>query len=88
LDEKYKTTLFFGVKLLKCPFEKKNQFKNTPKNDIVLKRKKKKEKEEEEQWGSLACSLGDCRLPNAFGGPKKFHHFSSHIFFNLPTIQN
>jgi hypothetical protein len=54
LDEKYKTTSFFGVKLLQCPCGKKNQFKKYPKYDIVLKKKrkkkkkKKKKKEEEE----------------------------------------
>jgi hypothetical protein len=42
LDGKYKTTSFFGVKLLKCPFEKKINLKNAPKNNVVLKRKKKK----------------------------------------------
>jgi ssDNA-binding Zn-finger/Zn-ribbon topoisomerase 1 len=44
LDEKYKTTSFFGVKLLKCSFrkKKKNQLKKCPKKDIVLKKKKKK----------------------------------------------
>jgi hypothetical protein len=30
LDEKYKTTSFFGVKLLKYPFGKKIILKNTP----------------------------------------------------------
>jgi hypothetical protein len=67
LDGKYKTTSFFGVKLLKCPFEKKINLKMSPKNGVILKKKKKKEKkkkerkkeEEEERWGSLACSLGE-----------------------------
>jgi hypothetical protein len=52
LDGKYKTTLFFGVKLLKCPFEKKNQFKKCPPKTtsfLIEKKKKKKEKEEEEE---------------------------------------
>jgi hypothetical protein len=49
LDGKYKTTSFFGVKLLKCPFGKKNQFKKYPKYDIVFKKKKRKKKEEEEE---------------------------------------
>jgi hypothetical protein len=45
LDEKYKMISFFGVKLLKCHLEKKNQFKKCPhKNDVVLKKKKKKKK--------------------------------------------
>jgi hypothetical protein len=52
--------------------KKKINLKTTPKNDVVLKKKKKKKKKEEEEewWGSLACSLGDCRLPNAFGDLK------------------
>jgi predicted acetyltransferase len=58
---KYKTTSFFGVKLLKCSFRKKNQLKKYPEKDIVLKRKKKKKKkkkeEEEERWGSSAPNL-------------------------------
>jgi hypothetical protein len=49
LDGKCKTTSFFEVKLLKCPFEGKNNLKNVPpppppKNDVVLKKKKKKKK--------------------------------------------
>jgi hypothetical protein len=36
-------TLFFEVKLLKCPFkEKKLNLKTTPKNVVVLKKKKKR----------------------------------------------
>jgi hypothetical protein len=48
LDEKYKTTSFFGVKLLKYPFEKKNQFKNTTQKRCRFEKKKKEE--EEEEW--------------------------------------
>jgi hypothetical protein len=50
LDEKCKTTSFFEVKLLKCHFEEKNQFKNYPKNVVLEKKKKKKEEKEEEGW--------------------------------------
>jgi hypothetical protein len=47
LDEKCKTMSFFEVKLLKCPFEGKNQFKKCPpppqkKNDVVLKKEKRR----------------------------------------------
>jgi hypothetical protein len=42
LDEKCKTTSFFEVKLLKCHFEEKNQFKNYPKNVVLEKKKKEK----------------------------------------------
>jgi hypothetical protein len=44
LDEKYKTMSFFGVKLLKCPFEKKNQFKKYPQKRHRFEKKKKKKK--------------------------------------------
>jgi hypothetical protein len=45
LDEKCKTMSFFKVKLLKYPFEEKNQFKKCPpKNDVVLGKKKRKRK--------------------------------------------
>jgi hypothetical protein len=43
LDEKYKTTSFFGVKSLKCPFEKKINLKNTPQKRHRFEKKKKKE---------------------------------------------
>jgi hypothetical protein len=43
--ENTKRRYFFGVKLLKCPFEKKN-LKIPPQNDIVLKKKKEEEEEE------------------------------------------
>jgi hypothetical protein len=42
LDVKCKTTSFFEIKLLKCPFEEKINLKTTPKNDFVLRKKKKK----------------------------------------------
>jgi hypothetical protein len=45
LDGKCKTTSFFEVKLLKCPFEKeKNKIKCPPKNNVVLRKKKKNKK--------------------------------------------
>jgi hypothetical protein len=40
-------TSFFGVKLLKCHFEKKNNLKKYPQIQHHLKKKKE---EEEEQW--------------------------------------
>jgi hypothetical protein len=51
LDGKYKTTSFFEVKLLKCPFEEKNQFKNYPKSAVVLQKKKKKKKKKKKNGG-------------------------------------
>jgi hypothetical protein len=51
LDGKYKTTSFFEVKLLKCPFEEKNQFKNDPKSAIVLEKKNKKTKKKKKKNG-------------------------------------
>jgi hypothetical protein len=52
LDGKYKTTSFFGVKLLKCSFrKKKNQLKKCPKKDIVLKKKKKKKRKKKKKNG-------------------------------------
>jgi hypothetical protein len=45
VDGKVKITSFFEVKLLKCPFEEKNQFKNYPqKRRRVFFFFKKKEK--------------------------------------------
>ena len=46
LREKYKTTSFFCVKLLKCPFGKKNQY------DIVLTKKKRKRKKKKKNSAS------------------------------------
>jgi hypothetical protein len=76
LDEKYKTTSFFGVKLLKCLFGKKKNLKNARKNDVILKEKEKKKKEEEDARTQakdkspvklLACADRGCRL-GVFGG--------------------
>jgi hypothetical protein len=78
LDGKYKTTSFFGIKLLKCPFGKKINLKNAPKNDVVLKRKKKGKKKErrrrredtsEGQVASEAAGLHGSRL--LFGGVRR-----------------
>jgi hypothetical protein len=44
LDEKYKTTSFFVVRLLKCPFEKKINLKNTPKKRHRFEKKKRERK--------------------------------------------
>jgi hypothetical protein len=45
VDEKVETTSFFEVKLQKCPFEEKNQFKNYPQKRrrvfFFLKKKRK-----------------------------------------------
>jgi hypothetical protein len=77
LDEKYKTTSFFGIKLLKCPFKKKINLKNASKKwrrfeKKEKKKKKKKKKKEEEDARTqakdkslvklLACEDRGCRL--------------------------
>jgi hypothetical protein len=49
LDGKYKTTSFFGVKLLKCPFEKKINLKNVPQKRGHFEKKKRKEKKKKER---------------------------------------
>jgi hypothetical protein len=57
LDGKYKRTLFFGVKLLKCPFEKKNQFKKCPPKTtsfLIEKKKRKKKKKNGGLTGEVA----------------------------------
>jgi hypothetical protein len=46
LDEKYKTTSFFSVKLQKCHFRKKNKLKKYPQIRHRFEKKKKKKKKE------------------------------------------
>jgi hypothetical protein len=52
-------TSFFEVKLLKCPFEEKNQFKNYPKSDVFLAKKKKKEKRRKRRRRLVSQRLND-----------------------------
>jgi hypothetical protein len=62
LDGKYRTTSFFGIKLLKYPFGKKINLKNAPQKRLRFekeKKKKKKKKRRRRTVGSLACSLGE-----------------------------
>jgi hypothetical protein len=67
LDGKYKTKSFFGVKLQKCHFRKKNQFKKYPpkrhrfeEEEEEEEKKKKKKKEKKMNGGARRPPLNHC----------------------------
>jgi hypothetical protein len=58
LDGKYKTSSFFGVKLLKCHFENKINLKNTPPPQKLRRFEKKKKRRRRRTVGLAGMLTG------------------------------